>query len=391
MKNITELEPGLTLVETAAQQIYLLGTAHVSQASADLVRRSIAELRPDIVCVELCQARAQNMLNPERWRETDIFALLLQGKAYVLLAQLLLSSFQRRIAKQLDIRPGEEMLAAMHAAHDARIPVETVDRDVKLTLRRIWAKASLWSMLNVAAAIITSLFSHEEVTESQIEELKTGDALTEILSEFAQYLPGVKTVLIDERDRYMAARITASRGKRILAVAGAGHIPGIKAQIGEKVDLAELEKVPPPSKLWTAAGWSIPVLIIGLLVYGFFAAGTGTSMRMAGLWAAATGGLASLGALLSLAHPLTVLCALVSAPVTCLHPTLAVGWICALVEAFLRKPRVRDLENLAQDSMTVRGFWQNRVSKVLLVLALTNIGGALGAVVGGILAASALR
>jgi len=189
----------------------------------------------------------------------------------------------------------------------------------------------------------------------------------------------------------MAAKIGGSRAKRILAVVGAGHIPGIQTQIGQIVDVAQLESVPPAGGILTLIGWSIPVLIIGMLVYSFAAAGTETSMKMIGLWVVSTGGLAALGAVLSLAHPLTVLCALFSAPVTCLHPTLAVGWICALVEAFVRKPRVRDLENLAQDAMTIRGFWTNRVSKVLLVLALSNIGGAAGALLGGVLAASALR
>jgi pheromone shutdown-related protein TraB len=391
MKEISDLEPGVTLVQVNNKKVYLVGTAHVSQASTELVEAAIRRFGPDSVGIEVCASRAQVLRNPELWKNTDIFLILRQGKAYLLLAQLLLSSFQKRIAKQLNVTPGQEMLTAIRVAEELGRPVMNIDRDVKITLRRIWATASLSSTLKATAAVITALFSAADVSEAEIEQLKSGDALCEILSEFSAYLPGIKAVLIDERDKYMAQKIMESPGKTVLAVVGAGHVAGLKEALGEDVNLGDLEAVPPKGKLAGTIGWTISAALICMFIYGFVYAGKQTSIQMLSAWVYATGGFAALGAALALPHPLTVACAFVSAPITCLHPAIAVGWVCALVEAMLRKPRVGDLENLAQDTTSLRGFWNNRVSKVLLVLVLANLGGALGTIVGGFKAASLLR
>ena len=379
---IEELSPNVDLIRLPGKNIYLIGTAHISRASAELVELKIAEFKPDTVCVELCESRAQVLNNPERWRDTDIFQVIKTGKAYLLLAQLVLASFQKRLAKRFDLRAGEEMRAALKAAAERGARVAPVDRDIRITLKRAWARARLWSMLKVANSLIISIFSREEISEEEIEELKKGDALMAMMSEFSKFLPEVKTVLIDERDRYLAAKIGRAEGENILAVVGAGHVPGIKKVIGQEIDLAALEEIPPKRRIFGLIGWAISLLIVFTLAYGFLTLDYHSALNMVGSWVLLTGGLAAIAALVALAHPLTILTAFVAAPFTTLHPALAAGWFCGLVEAMVRKPRVRDLENISEDVTSVRGFWSNRVTKVLLVVALANLGASAGTIFG---------
>lgn len=380
---ITEIEPNVDLVEIGQRRVYLVGTAHVSKSSAELVENSIRTYRPDAVCVELCEARSQALRNPERWKETDIFEIIKTGKAYVLLAQLLLAAFQRRIAKQFGIQPGEEMRTAIATAEELGCPVVNADRDVRITLKRAWAKAKTWSLVKLSVSLLFSLFSSEEVSEEQIEELKSGDTLSAAMAEFSGYLPGVKDVLIDERDQYLAAKIWEVEADSVLAVVGAGHVPGIKRVISSKVDLAGLEQIPPPSKVVRGIAWGIPLAIVAMFVYGFFGADSETSVKMVSAWVLINGGLAALAVLIALAHPLTIIAAFVAAPITSLNPTIGAGWVCGLVEALIRKPRVGDLQTIADDILSLKGFWTNRVTKVLLVTALGNLGSSIGTFIGG--------
>lgn len=383
MKRITQIEPNVDLVEINGRKIYLVGTAHVSQSSVELVENIIRRYEPDTVCVELCESRAQAMKNPDRWQETDIFKVIRAGKAYVLLAQLVLSSFQKRIARQLGIQPGEEMRRAMETAEALGIAVAYSDREVRTTLKRAWAKAGFWSLTRLSCSLMLSLFVSEEVTEAEIEELKTGDMLSEMMAEFSGYLPGVKEVLIDERDKYLSAKVLEADGDTVVAVVGAGHIPGMKQNIGQTIDLYPLEEVPTRSWTLRAVAWGIPLVIIAMFICGFFFADTQTGVEMLSAWIVINGSLSALGALLALAHPLTIITAFVVAPITSLNPTIAAGWVCGLVEALLKKPRVKDFQTIADDITTLKGFWTNRVTKILLVTALANLGSIVGSFVGG--------
>lgn len=382
MPAVTPVEPNVDLLESGGRQIYLVGTAHVSSSSAELVDRVIREQQPDTVCLELCDSRYEALSNPERWQDTDLYSVIRHGRAYVLMAQLALAAFQRKLAEEFRIRPGEEMHRALAAAHATGAEVVLVDREIRTTLKRAWASAGFGAMLRMIGSLVVSLFNRESVSREDVEKLKGTDELTMMLEEFSGALPGVKTALIDERDQYLAAKIDAAPGQRLVAVVGAGHVPGIKRVFGQAIDLAALDELPPPKPIFRIIGWGVPLLLFALVAAGFAFSGRETGEQMILAWILANGIAAAAGTLLALAHPLTILTAFVAAPLTSLNPTIAAGWVCGLVEAWLRKPRVRDLEQVAEDVGSLRGIWTNRVTRVLLVVILANVGSSLGTVVG---------
>ena len=369
-------------IDHNGREIYLIGTAHISEKSAQLVEETIRELKPDTVCVELCDARLEALSNPNRWKETDLFQIIRTGKSYLLMAQLALASYQKRLAKEFNIRPGEEMHTAIRVAEEIGSKIEVVDRDIKLTLKRAWAKSSLWSMFKIFGSLLASMFSSEELSAEDIEKLKEGDALSNVLSELSGHLPEVKEALVDERDSYMSYKIGQAPGRVIVAVLGAGHIPGIKKLFGNEIDIEELETIPPRRFSIKALAWGIPIAVVVMIAFGFYRSGIDTSVNMVTAWILANSVLTAIGAIIALAHPLTILAAIVASPLTSLNPTIGAGWVCGLVEAIIRKPRVKDLEGIGDDVLTTRGIWKNRVSRILLVIALTTLGSMLGSVVG---------
>jgi pheromone shutdown-related protein TraB len=382
MLEITEVEPNVDLIETDGRSFYIVGTAHVSRSSADLVEKTIRERKPDTVCLELCDSRYETLSNPERWKQTDIYSVIKSGRAYVLMAQMALSSFQKKLAEEFGVRPGEEMHRAMQVAHDTDTDLSLVDREVRITLKRAWSNAGFWSLIKIMASLLTSMFAAKEISEEDIEKLKDGDQLSMVIDEFSGSLPGVKIALIDERDQYLAAKILDSPGKTLVAVVGAAHVPGIKRVFGSEIDLPALEGTPPPNKIFKIIGWGIPLVILGLIVVGFITSGRETTEQMVIAWVLANGVAASIGTMIALAHPLTIVTAFIAAPITSLNPTIAAGWVCGLVEAYLRKPRVIDLEKVGDDLTSVKGIWNNRVTKILLVVILANLGSSVGTFVG---------
>ncbi len=380
--SITSVEPNVDLLELDGREVYLVGTAHVSDASAALVERVIREQQPDTVCVELCASRHAALTNPEQWRNTDLFAVIRSGRAYVLMAQLALAAYQRKLAEQFQVRPGEEMHRAMQVAGEIGAELSLVDREIRTTLKRAWSRAGIGAVLRMSWAMVMSLFTREEVSAEDIEKLKGNDELTVMLEEFSGALPGVKQALIDERDRYLAAKIHAAPGNKLVAVVGAGHVAGIKAHFGMPVNIAELETLPPPRRSLRLIGWGVPLLLLGLVIGGFVFSGRETGEQMIVAWVLANGIAAATGTLIALAHPLTILAAFLAAPLTSLNPTIAAGWVCGLIEAWVRKPRVRDLQQVAGDVTSVAGIWRNRVTRVLLVVVLANLGSSIGTFVG---------
>jgi pheromone shutdown-related protein TraB len=382
MPTLTEIEPNVDLIEHDGRRFYIVGTAHVSKDSADLVEKTIREREPDTVALELCDSRYETLSNPERWKETDIYTVIKSGRAYVLMAQFALATFQKKLADEFGIRPGEEMHRAMQVSHETNTEISLVDREVRTTLKRAWAGAGFWTLLKVMFAMFASMFEKQEISQEQIEKLKSGGELAAAIDEFSGSLPGVKTALIDERDQYLAAKIHTSSGDTVVAVVGAAHVPGIKKVFGTDIDIAKLDEIPPPKKIFKIIGWGIPLLLLALIVTGFIVAGRETSEQMVLAWILANGISAAIGTIIALAHPLTILTAFVGAPITSLNPTIAAGWVCGLTEAYLRKPRVIDLERIADDLTTVRGIWSNRVIKVLLVVVLANLGSSIGTFIG---------
>jgi pheromone shutdown protein TraB len=394
------------------RSVVLVGTAHISPESIEEVKDLIRSERPARVCVEIDSGRWQSINEGKGWANLDIGKILKEGKGFLLMANLALSGFQRRMGEGVGVRPGDEMLSAVRAAEELGIPYDFCDREVQLTLKRAWAKSGLWNKAKLVASLAESAFSNEKLSEAEIEKLKDRSELEEMMGELADFLPSVKEVLIDERDRFLAARIFASAkgadlsaplppdpaaagttsgdaeapaGRpAVVAVVGAGHLGGIETWLdrlerGEvSQDVSELETLPPPSPWGKAAGWIIPAAIVGLLVAGFFKSGVEASLALLLKWVIINGGLAALGSALCLAHPLTILLSFIAAPVATLNPFIGVGLFAGLAEAFLRKPRVSDFESLAEDVTSVKGFYRNRVTHILLIFFLSSIGGMIG-------------
>ncbi len=360
------------------KEIVLLGTAHVSLESAEAAEALIEAEQPDSVCVELCQSRYQSITQQQQWQEMDIVKVIKEKKAFLLFANLLLSSFQRRIGNKFGIKPGEEMIRSIRAGEAAGAEICLADRDITVTLSRTWRSTGFWSKLKLLFQLLLSMGGVDEIEEADIERMKQTDMLESILSDLGKSHPSLRRILIDERDRYLAHKIRNAPGSKVVAIVGAGHVPGIRQYIEEVIDIAPLETVPPKGRGAGLVKWLIPALFLLLFVVGFFYGGVEKGAGMISWWVAANAVFAGLGALVAFAHPATIAASVVAAPLTSLNPMMAAGWVAGLVEAFLRKPKVRDFENLSDDILSVRGFWRNKVTRLLLVVILTNIGSSVG-------------
>ena len=379
-------EEPLRIIERHGRTYWLLGTAHVSARSTEAVVEQIEAHHPQTVCVELCPTRAEAIENPSRWQHLDLFQVIRRGQAALLLMQLLLAGFQQRLGARLGVRPGEEMRCAMVEAKKRQLNLVFADREIRITLRRAWQAMRWRERGSLFLGLFADLFSEgTAIDAAAVEELKRKDLLSELIETLARKAPGLKRTLLDERDAYLARRIADAPGERILAVLGAAHIPGVAHLLETDTaptQLDALESVP-PRRLWLRVlPWLLPLLVLGLFAYGFTRADATIAWELAGVWLMANGSLAALGAILALGHPLSVLVAMLAAPITSLNPLIAAGWFAGLTEAFLRKPKVRDLERLPEDLRTLNGFWRNRVTRVLLVVALANLGSTLGSLIG---------
>ena len=372
------------------KKIFLIGTAHISQSSVDEVKTVINQVQPDTVCIELCSSRYQAMLAKDQWKNMDIFKVIREGKSFLLFANLIMTAFQKRLGSRLGVKPGAEMFEAANVAEKLNSELVLADRDVKITLQRTWRGMRFWGKIKVLGQLLASLFIREEISKEEIEKLKESDALSEAMKMLAEQSPEMKRILIDERDQYMAEKIRQSMGKLVVAVVGAGHVKGLTAELENKHNLAELESVPPTGKAVAWLKWGIPALIISLIVYGFFTVDTDVSIEMIQRWFLINGTLSALGTAAAFGHPITIATAFVAAPFTSLNPTIAAGWVAGLVEALLRKPQVRDFENLADDITHLKGFWQNNITRILLVVIFANLGSAIGTFAGGFAIATLL-
>lgn len=387
---IIKLSENLDEIRIGEKRILLIGTAHISQSSVDLVSSTIADNKPDSVAVELCQPRLESIRDPERWKKTDLFEIIKKGKAYVLMAQLMLSSFQKRLGDKLNIRPGAEMIEAIEAAEKSGATLILADRDVSVTLRRTWGALGFWSTMKLFASGVTGIFTKHEISETDIERLKSSDALDEAMKEFSEALPEVRATLIDERDQYLAEKIRTAPGNTVVAVVGAGHVPGILSWIGKPIDIEALKVLPKRSIFVKALLLAFPALLISLIVYAFYVGGLSKSLKIIEIWSLVTGLSAAFGACLALAHPLSIIVAFFVAPFTTAIPLLKPGVLSGLVEAWLRKPLVSDFETIASDLSHFSGLWKNRISRVLLVVSLTTLAGRIGMFVALKLAADTL-
>ena len=368
------------------REIFLVGTAHVSKESVDLVKRVIEAEMPDCVCVELDSKRYKALSGRKRWESLDLKEIIRKKQLSTLLVNLILSSYQKKLGMQLGVMPGAELLEATREAEKHAIPVSLCDRDVRVTLRRAWHETSFLKKGYLLATLLVSLFDKTEITEDKLEELKKKDVLSELMSELGEAMPELKRVLIDERDIYLAEKIKMSAGSKLVAVVGAGHVEGIKKRIQEdnSATLPSISTFPPVSSLFKAVGWSIPLLIIGsLITIGIQKGGTAAGANIL-YWILANAIPSAIGAMLAWAHPLTIASAFGAAPITSLTPVIGAGYVTAFVQVMVRPPVVREFETVAEDMSTFTGWWKNKLLRVFLAFLFPGLGSMIGTWIGGV-------
>ena len=365
------------------KEIYLVKTAHVSKNSINDVKECIGEVKPDSICIELDEDRYKKISDPEKWSDTDIVKVIKEKKVGFLLVNLILASFQRRMAINMDSNSGGEMLEGIKQAKELNVPLVLADRPIKTTFSRIWNSLGLYEKSKLLVSIIGSIFDDEEISEEDLQALKEADALDAALNEVGKEFPNVKKILVDERDAYLSSKIKNADGKKIVAIIGAAHAGGIERNLDKDIDIDELNVVKKKKDIGTVIKWLIPIAIISIIIYTLW------SNRDAGLsqiksWILWNGTLSAIGTLLAFGHPLSILTAFVMAPITSLNPLLAAGWFAGLVEAMIRKPKVKDFENLGEDTNTLKGFWKNRVTRILLIVVFANVFSSIGTFISGL-------
>ena len=377
-----ELGSNVTHIQDDGRDIYIVGTAHISKKSVEEVRQTIETIQPDTVCVELCENRYQSMVDNERWKRLDIFQIIRQKKVLFLLSNLALSSYQRRMGEKFGVEPGAELREAIRCGEAANAELVLVDRDIQATLKRTWSNLGFWSKLKVLGGLLEGVFSDEELSEEQLEQLKEKDHLSDMMAEFARVMPQVKEPLIDERDHYLMSAIEDSPGQKIVAVVGAGHVPGMLANRGQTVDRDALSVIPPSGSVTKWLKWIIPAIVVGAFAFGYQKHSGENFEEMFWAWVLPNSIMAGLMSAVAGAKVLSILTAIFASPITSLNPTIGAGMVVGLVEAWLRKPTVEDAESLSKDMMSLRGIYQNPFSRVLWVAALASLGSSLGAFLG---------
>ncbi|SHK33152.1 TraB/GumN family protein [Paramaledivibacter caminithermalis] len=364
------------------KKIVLIGTAHVSQNSVNEVKKVIEGEQPDSVCVELCEERYNSLQDKDRWANMDIIKIIKEKKALLFLTNLIMASYQKKIAKQLGINPGQEMVQGIESAREANADIVLADRNIEITFRRILANLRLWDKIKLLFQLIYSIFDNEEISEEDLDKLKSEDMLNLALDDMTKSMPRLKTALVDERDKYLAQKIKEAPGEKIVAVLGAAHIPGVKREIFKENDLKDLKKLPKQKNIGKYISWGIPIIII-LLIASTFLINRDIGTKQVWSWILWNGSLSAIGAAIAVAHPLSIITAFLAAPISSLNPLVAAGWFAGLVEVLVRKPNVKEFQNLSNDILSFKGFWKNKVTRTLLVVVLANLGSVLGTVISG--------
>ncbi|SFL93502.1 pheromone shutdown-related protein TraB [Gracilibacillus orientalis] len=379
---MSDQNENITRIELDGKEYILIGTAHVSKQSAEQVKQVIEQEQPDSICVELDKQRYESVVKGSNWRDMDIFQVIKEKKATLLLMNLAISSFQKRMAKQFGINPGQEMIQGIESADEIGAELVLADRNIQITFARIWRSIGIKGKMLLLMQVLGGVFSKESISEEELEKMKTQDSIDSVLSEFSKAFPRLKKPLIDERDQYLAQKIKKAPGEKIVAVLGAAHVPGITREIQKEQDLQKLTKLPPKSKAPKIIGWSIPLIIIALIAYTFLSNPV-AGWQQVSSWLIWNGGFSALGVVLALGHPLTIITALIAAPITSLNPLIAAGWFAGIVQALVKKPHVSDFEALSDDVHTVKGFWHNKVTRILLIVVFANLGSTLGTIIAG--------
>jgi len=372
------------------KEIILVGTAHISQKSIDLVKKTIEKENPDVVGVELDSKRLKQLRSHSKWREMDLFQVMRSGQSYLLLLNLLLAGIQKKFGESVGVKPGQEMVAAVNAAEESGAHIELLDRDIAITMKRAFSEMGFIEKIKLLLGVLMSFFGEEEIlSKEKVEELKNKDILSELMEQLGKEMPKTKKVLVDERDLFIANKILSADAKKIVAVVGIGHINGIQRFLDKKREIRSISRIPKRANYLSIIKYLFPVLFIAIVGLGLYYKGIDTVVEILIIWIAVNGTLAALGAMIARAHWKATLAAFLAAPLTSLHPALAAGWFAGLVELRERCPRISDFESLS-DLKSLPDFYNNRVSHVLLVATLANLGSALGTFIALSIAASML-
>jgi pheromone shutdown-related protein TraB len=366
------------------REFIIIGTAHISRHSADLVREVIEKENPDVVCVELDEKRLAALSEKNRWENLDLKSIIRQKQLSTLIINLVLSSYQKKLGEKLGVNPGTELLEAVNTANEKNIPIELCDREVRVTLRRAWHSMGFWQKMKLIAGGFGGIFEKQDLTEEKLAELRSKDVLSEMMDELGKAMPVLKKVIIDERDQFIAQKMKGAQGNKIVSVVGAGHVKGIINVLknGEKIDLKEIEIIPNPSPATKIIGWGIPAVIIGSILFIGYSKGLNEAGDNALFWILANGIPSAIGALIALAHPVTIITSFFAAPITSLTPLIGAGYVAAFVQAYFQPPLVKDFQQVAESARKFSMWWKNKLLKVLLVFILASLGSVLGTYVG---------
>jgi pheromone shutdown-related protein TraB len=375
-------EESVSRLEYNGKELILIPTAHVSKQSAELVKKVIDKERPDSVCIELDADRYKEIQNPQQWKNTDIAQVIKSKKIGFMFANLILSSYQKKLAEKLDTNVGQEMAQGMASAKEVGAELVLADREIQVTFLRVWRSLNFFEKIRMISSLIFSFDEEDELTDEDLQKMLKEDMLEAAIGDIRDKFPKVGKVLIDERDQYLANKIKNAPGGKVVAILGGAHVPGVKTQIYQEQDLDAISTVPAAPPIAKVIGWLIPIAIVALIVVGFVQ-GASVGFDQIKTWFLYTSTLAGIFTLAAFAHPLTVLTSVVVAPFTTLHPFFACGWFSGLVEAYLRKPTVEDIEKVPEDIFSFKGFFKNRFLRIIMIVFMANVGASIGTFVAG--------
>lgn len=366
------------------KELYLIGTAHVSAESVKTVEETITEVKPDTIAVELDEQRLEVIKNRKKYEETDIIQVIKTKKTLFFISQLMMSAYQKKIAKRLGVKPGAEFKKAVDLAEETESELILADRNIGVTLKRLMRKLTFMDKAKFLASMLFAKDEDKNISEDSLKELKQKDNLTALIGEMADEMPLFKKVLLDERNEYLATKIKANLGEKTVAAVGAAHVPGIleylEADLSES-NLEKLDEIPPKTKVSKFIPWIFPLIIVAVFIYGFFNGNTEQMKEAAVYWVLINGFLTSIGCLIALGHPLTVVAGFIAAPITSLNPTIGAGMVVGLLQIFLVKPKVKDIEDASDDIAKAKGWWKNRLTRALLVTLFASLGSSIGSFV----------
>jgi pheromone shutdown-related protein TraB len=377
---ITEISQNIHLLTFKNEKkLYLIGTAHVSADSVTLVEETINKYSPDTICVELDEQRYQNMLKKNIFEDLDIIQIIKKKQLFFFIGQFMMASFQKKISEKTGSKPGEEFRKAITLADENSLNLVLADRNIGTTLKRAWRLTPFKDKFKFLGSLLVS--DDDDLEDLDIEKMKSMDAINNLIENFADGLPITKEVLIDERDTFLAYEIQNNLGEITVAVVGAGHVPGILRKLKSKIPQEEKEKIniiPPPKLIGKIIPWIIPGIITTVFVLGFIYGDKKVAKDVIIYWIMANGILTSIGCILAFSHPLTIITGFIAAPITSLNPTIGAGFVTAIVQTLVSKPRIKDFEQLKGKSMKIRDWWSNRITKIFLVFFLSSIGSSIG-------------